>query len=155
MPTRLPISALKCPPSSTSTSSILAEQDYQQVHKGGEVQGNPGMTHPARNNTRVSTVGTAPSKHSSILNVKITFPKTEDPKEAVQSSICNVLWTFQKYDRASKSDKRQQGKGTRPQPKRSAADGRSNTKRWTQQTITSNKNNNANNTSKRRKHTNN
>ena len=35
------------------------------------------------NNTKVSTVGTAPSKHSSILNVKITFPQTEDPKEAV------------------------------------------------------------------------
>jgi hypothetical protein len=37
-------------------------------------------------------VGTAPSKHSSILNVKITFPKTEDPKEAVQSSICKMSY---------------------------------------------------------------
>jgi hypothetical protein len=89
------------------------------------------------------TVGTAPSKSTSILNVKITFQQSEDPKETIQSAIYGLLKMFQKYDRSTKiatAGKRDHSsmvaRPQLPSPKRLATGAHSTIKRWKQQTIT-------------------
>jgi len=93
---------LKCPPGSTSVSSILAA-GLSASSLGGRGPFQPRDTTAGRS-SNTATVGNAPSKSTSILNVKITFQQSEDPKETIQSAICSLLKMFQKYDRSPKSD---------------------------------------------------
>lgn len=87
MPARVPISELWSPPSSIIMLSILA------AGQSASPQGGSGSKLAGIKPT-LPMVGMAASKVSRILNVKITFPQTEDPKEIIQSSICGLLRMF-------------------------------------------------------------
>jgi hypothetical protein len=91
---RIPMSELKCPPGGASVSSISA------AGQSGGSSGGRGFFH--QREIPATTVGTAASKFTSILNIKITFPQSEDPKEVSQSAIRGLLRMFQKYDGSTK-----------------------------------------------------